>query len=266
MILRNLAVMAETGVPFVEALEAVAASARTPVIETAVKQLKAEIVGGKSLSAAMRNATILAEIVSDMVKVAEEGGRLDHALNVAANYLERAADLRKRIVNAMLYPAVMLTVSMLTILVLIIFVMPKFADIFSKMKADVPFTTKALLAMGDFVRGHPIQTVIGIIVFVLAIRHLLRLPAVSALAGRWLLKVPLLGDLLQNLALSRSFQSIATLLGSNVALMVALEHGAKIAGNQKIGQALLDARHAVEHGGALSDAMEDTKAFPRMLN
>jgi type IV pilus assembly protein PilC len=266
MILRNLAVMAETGVPFVEALDAVAASARTPQIEAAIKNLKIELVGGKSLSAAMRSATYLfPEIVSDMVKVAEEGGRLDNALNVAAGYLERSADLRKRIMNAMLYPMVMLAVSALTVLVMIVFVMPRFANIFSKMGADIPITTKALLALGDLVRGNPIQTVVAIIAVIVGIKFALRVPKVAKIVAKGLLRVPMLGALLQNLALSRSFQSISTLLNSNVALMTALEHGAKIAGNQKIEQALLDSRHAVEHGGALSEAMEETKAFPKML-
>jgi type II secretory pathway component PulF len=104
-ILKDLSVMAETGVPFVEALDAVIETARTPTIEAGLKKFKVEIVGGRGLSAGMRAANGLFQpIVCDMVKIAEEGGRLDHALGSAAAYVDRAAELKRKVMNAMLYP------------------------------------------------------------------------------------------------------------------------------------------------------------------
>ena len=105
IILRDMAVMAETGVPFVEALDALVQSARTPGISDGLKQLRTQIVGGKGLSAGMRAAPhLFPPLVCDMVKVAEEGGRLDKALANAAAYVERSAELKKKVMNAMLYP------------------------------------------------------------------------------------------------------------------------------------------------------------------
>src|SRR5947209_4552920 len=104
-ILENLALMVETGVPFVEALEAAALGAKSPRVSYLLDAVKREIIAGKSLSTAMRSAEgLFPPLVADMVRVAEEGGRLDHALKTAAVYLERQSELRKRLINALLYP------------------------------------------------------------------------------------------------------------------------------------------------------------------
>jgi type IV pilus assembly protein PilC len=265
-VLRDLAVMAETGVPFVEALDAVIETAKTLAIQNALKRFKAEIVGGKGLSAGMRAANgFFPSIVCDMVKIAEEGGRLDKALASASAYVERAADLKRKVMNAMLYPVVLSVIACGTVLILLTFVMPRFADIFKKMGAQVPESTKMMLEMGNFLRTHPIQIVVGAIVGFYGLRALLRMPNVNTACAKFLLRVPVLGELLRRLSLARAFQSIATLLASNVAMLSALEHGAKVAGNAVIRDALMKARSAVEHGAPLSESLKETRAFPVML-
>lgn len=266
VILRDLSVMAESGVPFVEALDAVIVSARTPAIEKALKTLKDEIVGGKSLSNAMKSADALFPgIVSDLVRVAEEGGHLDRALAGAAAYVERAAELRKKVMNAMLYPIVLTVIAFMTLTVLVVFVLPKFATIFQKMGADIPATTQAMISIGTAVRSQP-WVALGIVAaVVIGMKLLLRTPmAAKAISGA-AMRLPVVGELIKRLALSRAFQSIATLLGNNVSVMAALEQGSKVAGNPVISQALQHARSCVEVGGSLSDSLAETKVFPSTL-
>jgi type IV pilus assembly protein PilC len=266
VILKNLAVMAETGVPFLDALDAVTISAKTPALQSDLGKLKEEVVGGRSLSSAMRSVpTLFPELVSDMVKIAEEGGRLDNALESAAGYLQRTSELRKKIINAMLYPMVMMGVSFLTVGVLIVFVMPRFASMFSKMQAQIPVTTKALLGLGAFVRGNPLMALALAVATVIGCKLALRLPAARTAVFKLGMRAPVLGELLRKIALARAFQSIATLLNANVAMMSALEHGAKVAGNPVISGALMRAREGVEHGGSLSDALRETGVFPAIL-
>jgi type IV pilus assembly protein PilC len=258
--------MAESGVPFVEALDAVIGSARTPQIQSGLKSLRDEIVGGKSLSAAMRSAEALfPSLVCDMVKVAEEGGRLDRALSSAAAYVERSAELRKKVMNAMLYPIVLTCIAALTLVVLIVFVLPKFASIFNKMGADIPMTTQAMIAIGNSVRSQPILAIVVCVLLAVGVRQAFRSPTASRAIARFGLRLPVVGELLQRLALSRAFQSIATLLSTNVSVMAALEHGSKVAGNPVIADALLHARSCVEVGGSLSESLADTKVFPSTL-
>ncbi len=266
VILRDLAVMAETGVPFVEALDAVIATARTPQIETGLRHLKEEIVGGKGLSAGMRSANgVFPNIVCEMVKVAEEGGRLDRALASAASYVERSADLRKKVMNAMLYPIVLSVIALSTLVVMITFVLPRFAAIFKTMKTEVPGITKFLLGLGDNIKSHPFQVIGGIVAVIVLAKVAWSTPKIYHAISKFLLRVPVLGELIRRLALSRAFQSISTLLNSNVNLMQAMEHGANVAGNPVIRDAIMRARSSVEHGVSLSDALSETKAFPPTL-
>lgn len=265
-ILRNLAVMTETGVTFLDGLDATIEGARTETIRQTLELMRAEVVQGKSLAKAMRACpNMFTTIVCDIVKVAEEGGRLDLALGSAATLLERQAELRKRVLQAMLYPAVMGVVSVATILILILFVMPKFAEIFIKMKADVPATTKFMLGVGEFIRHSPLLAVLYSIGFVFAVRYAFTFAPVREGFSKLLWRIPVLGPLLNNLALSRAFLAIATLIKSNVPLMVALEHGARVTGSRRIEGALMAVRTDVEHGSSFSEALKRTGAFPPSL-
>jgi type IV pilus assembly protein PilC len=231
--LKNLAVMVESGVPFVEALDA-AAESSTPTVGEYILEIRKEIVGGRSLSQAMRSVPqLFPSMVSDMVRVAEDGGLLEQALHSSSAYLQRAADLRKKIINAMIYPMVMLTVSFLTVL--------------------------------NLIRGHPVLSavsfVVSCVVFYWAVRNPVSRRAMTGAASR----LPVVGELMRNLALSRAVMSISTLLKSNVSLMAALEHGAMVSSNPVIASGLLVAREAVEHGGSLSDSLISARVFPATL-
>lgn len=264
--LRDLAVMSETGVPFVEALEAVASSSSSPIIKEGFHRLRLDIVQGAGLADAMRSVQgLFPEIVCELVQVAEEGGRLDRALHSAATYVERSAELRRKVMNAMLYPVVLTGISFLAMVVLFCFVLPKFGGIFKSMKADVPATTTFLLGVGEYLRSHPLYVLGSVAALIFVIRSFIKTPAGKATLSRAILKAPLIGDLSRKLALSRSFQSIGTLLSCNVSLMAALEHGARVSGNSLISNALTSVRDSVEHGATLADSMSSSNAFTPML-
>jgi type IV pilus assembly protein PilC len=265
VILRDLSIMAETGVPFVEAIEAVMATAKTPLLRRGLARFKEEVVSGRGLSMAMKNCGIFPVIVSEMVRVAEEGGRLDQALATAASYVERSAALRKKIMNAMLYPIVLSVIAVITVGVLITFVLPRFAKIFESMNADVPPSTKMMLALGDNIKTKPLL-IIGVAASAyFLLKFLWNHPQTSRAINRFLLKVPVLGELIRRLALSRALQTISTLISGNVALLSALEHGANVCANPVIYDAFMKARTSVEHGGSLSDSMSATRMFPSSL-
>lgn len=264
--LRNMAVMADAGVPFVEALDAVMVSARTPVIAESLKLVKDAVVGGQGLAQSLRLApNMFPTIIVDMIRVAETGGKLDQALANGATYMERSAELRRKIINAMMYPMVMLGVSVATILILIIVVIPKFAQTFSQMKAQLPVTTKLMLDGGTFVRTQPLLAIGGAAAIIFGIVFLLKLKFVQLMLEAIASRTPILGELIKRLALTRSLQSIATLSASNVPLLIAIEQGAKVASHSRISTALMTARDEIEHGKSMSEAMAETGAFPKQI-
>lgn len=265
-ILSSLAIMAETGVPFVEALDAVIFSARTPAIRDSLIAVKEGVVGGQGLAGSMRLApSMFPSIIVDMVRVAESGGKFDQSLRNGANYLGRVADLRKKIINAMMYPSVMLSVSVITILVLIVFVMPRFGQVFSQMKSKIPVTTQLMLDGGNYIRSNPAGAGLVLVGLIVGSWLLLRLPPVKLVLVKVTNRIPILGDLLKRLAIARSLQTIAALSTSNVQLLSAIEQGAKVAGHPDITKALLNARDAIERGSSMYEAIEKTKVFPKQI-
>ena len=264
--LRNLAVMAETGVPFIEALDAVIGSARTPKIEASMRLVKDGVVGGQGISGALRLApNMFPPIIVDMIRVAETGGRLDQALANGAAYMERAADLKRKIMNAMLYPTVMMGVSSCTILVLIIFVMPRFAVVFKQMKAELPLTTQVMLKSGDFIRSQPIISVVGLVAFIAGMVIAFKNPVSQRMLSGVASRLPMLGDLMRRLALARSLQSISTLVASNVPLLAAMDAGARVAGHGQLEKALVTARDDIERGASMSEALAKHNVFPKQV-
>lgn len=263
-ILRNLSVMAETGVPFAEAIDATIQSARTPAIAAAMTDVRDALIAGQSLSGSMRAAPqMFPALIVDMIRVAETGGKLDQALANGAGYLERRSELKRKVTNAMMYPMVMLAVSIATILILVIVVMPKFSQVFESMKAELPIVTKILLSLGAFIRSNPIGSGVGAVLFCIGGFFLLQQEPVQRVLGRIVGRMPVLGELLKRLALARSLQSIATLSASNVPLLVAIDQGAKVAGDPRIQQGLLEVRNAIEQGKSMSESMLATGVFPK---
>jgi len=265
-ILSNLSVMVAAGVPFVEALEAIESVSSREVVRKGIQALKTQIVEGQSLSASLRSATTLfPEMVADMVRVAEDGGSLSSSLAGAAAYLARGADLRRKVKNAMLYPMVMLTVSLLTVIVLVVFVMPKFSDVFLKMKVEIPITTQLMLSLGDLIRGKPWLCLGSFVGLIVALRFAFQNEWVNSAIGKIALRTPGIGDLLNKLALARALQSVSALLNGNVPLVQALEHGAKVAGNRNLSEAIGRSLQSVQEGSTLFDAFKEHRAFPPVV-
>lgn len=264
-LLHDLGVMSAAGVPFVEALDAVADAAPSEKLRQAVCSIRDEVVSGKSLSVALRASEAFPNVVCELVHVAEEGGRLDLALKAASSYLERVVEMRKRILNALLYPMVLLSVAIITSVVLVVIVLPKFSSIFDRMGANIPITTQWMLSFGEALRNNPLVTGGTVVVSILVIRWCWKLALTSRPVAGAILKVPVVGDLVARLALARAFQSIATLISSNVPLLDAVRQAASVSGNPVIREALLASCTAMEHGVAFSDALKQTPVIPRTL-
>ncbi len=262
-LLRDMATMVNAGVPFVETLDAILDSLAKPTLADALEGVRTSIIGGRSISASIRGASnLFPPLVSDVIQVAEKGGRLDDALDNAASYLERSADLRRKITNAMMYPTVMLGISTIMTAVIVVFVIPQFGELFSKMKADLPITTKAMLAVGKFVHVQPLISLGVVFAAAGVITFMFRSDAVRRIVGVVALRVPGLGPLMVRLSLARALRVMSTLLASNVSIMVALEHGGRVAGVPSITAALDNAMEAVRVGGNLSDALRRSPSIP----
>jgi len=266
IILRNLAVMTENGVTLVDALDGVIDSIRNDEIKEKLNRVRADIVGGKSLSSALRSETgLFPSLVCDMARVAEDGGQLATALGGAATYLERVANLRRKIMNALLYPSIMAFIAFLTVAILVILILPNFNDIFIQMSVELPTSTKVLMATGTFMHDNFFLFLGLFAAGWFGIKRYIHTEVGSQVYSRTLLKIPVIGELVKKLSISRALQSISALISSNVSLIHALDHGARVAGNYVVSSGLLAAKDGVEQGSSLSEALLKSPVFPKVL-
>jgi len=266
VILRNLAVMTENGVALVDALDGVIDSVRNDQIREKLERLRDEILGGRSLSAAIRNEVgLFPPLVCDMIRVAEDGGQLSSALGGAATYLERSANLKRKVMNALLYPSIMAFIAFVTVAILVVLILPNFNDIFKQMSIDLPLSTRVMMGTGTFMRDNFVLSMVLCTAAGFGARAYVRTEKGSQVWARVVLKLPIVGELVRKLSISRAFQSVSALLSGNVPLIVAMEHGGRVAGNWVVTEGMLVARDSIEQGASLSDALAKSKVFPKIL-
>ncbi|MBX3095961.1 MAG: type II secretion system F family protein [Fimbriimonadaceae bacterium] len=265
-VIRNMAVMAESGVPLKEALDTVSAEAGTPDLTNALRKLRDEVVAGHALADAMRTLPkFFPEIVCDMVSVGEDGGKMDAALSSAADHMERSAAMKAKIVNALIYPCILLGVSLLSVASLVVFVLPQFMETFKQMGIEPPMLTKMLMFAGDSLRKWPHITFAVMVGLHFGGKYALKQPIVASKVQAIILRLPVVGDLMTKIAISRCIHTLASLTGANIRLVEALHHTAKVAGVPAITAAFEQAKTDLEQGDTLGESLTRTKTLPSTL-
>ena len=266
MLTRQLAIMMETGISIVDALETLHEHTENPELRDTLAAMRNDLAAGKTISQALRPHTrVFTELYVDMARTAETGGSLTDTLNQAATYLENALEMRRKVSGAMTYPMVVLGVAGLVILFLFIYLLPLFGEMFGRMQAEVPPLTRACLALSAVMKANwwaiPLLPIAGRIGWGLARKR----PAVQLALARFILRVPILGDTVTKIVVARMLRALGTLLGAGVPLLSALDTTAQISGNPAFERAMTQVRSAVEQGPALSASLLQTRVFPAMV-
>ncbi len=266
MVSRQLAIMIDSGVPIVEALQSLAAQIRTPSLRDVISDVQQQVLQGYSLSQSLaRHSGVFSQLYIDMVKTAEAGGELGRVMDQLATYLEGNLDIIRKVKSAMMYPIIVIAASVVTVVALETFVLPRFMKLFKQMGVAIPVTTKMLLAISNFLINYWYAVILGLA----ATGFLLKLVANSASGRRWLdwgkLHAPVVGDLFRKIVLSRSLLALGTLLNGGVPLVTALETAAEASGNQVVGSVYRSTRSNVEGGGSIADAFGSSAEFPALV-
>jgi type II secretory pathway component PulF len=258
-VLRNLGVMAESGVPLKEALETVSLEAGTPDLTEALRDIKDRVIGGSALGEAMReHPKMFGTLACNMIAVGEEGGNLDKALGSAAEQMERSAAMRGKVINALIYPAILTVVSFLSVISLVVLVLPQFVETFKQMDIEPPLMTRMLMAFGNLFRLYPLVTFgVSIAVFVGA--------KIAWAVLVFALRIPVVGELIFKVALSRSIHTLAALTGANIRLVESLEHAANVSGLPSLENAFLTAQDDLQNGQTLGESLARTAILPSTL-
>lgn len=260
--LRQLALLLRAGVPLLTALDK-ARPARRGRGATAWTEVQAAVESGSGLAEAMeRHAGLFDRFTVRMIACGELSGTLDAALERIAVQCERSEAVRRTLRRAMVYPSAVALVAAAAMAILLIFVVPVFAEVFEGQGEALPWPTRVVLECSRLsVVGLPLAA-LAIVVGAVSSWRLLQLPVWR---GRWdaaLLQLPLLGPVVRAMATSRAAESLASLLAGGLPLLEALSVAAETAGNESVSDSLRTARQALSNGRSLSAALQHDSVWP----
>ncbi|GAB5046525.1 type II secretion system F family protein [Thermodesulfovibrio sp. TK110] len=254
---RQFATLFSSGVPVVQAFDALIGQIKNKGFKKVLIQLRNDIEKGSSLADAMkRHPRVFSSLFVNMVRAGEEGGMLDKVLQRMADYFEKMIKLRRKIIGAMIYPSLVIAVAVLVVAIIMIFVIPTFAKLFAEMGLDLPLPTRITIAMSNFMARSGIFIVAGVIGFFIFIKLLRRSPKGKKITDGIFLKIPLLGVILLKASLSRFSRTLGTLLGSGVPILNSMEISARACGNKIIEDIVIEMREDITAGKSLTEVLK----------
>ncbi len=264
---RQLATMLEAGVPLVQSFDIIGKGHENPSMTTMLLSVKADIEGGDTLAEALNKKPLyFDELFCNLVEAGEQAGVLETLLDKIATYKEKTESMKKKIKKALTYPVAVLVVAFAVTVLLLIFVVPVFEDLFKSFGADLPSFTRMVIDMSEWMQEWW-WIVIGIIVgSVYAFGYFKkRSREFNHYIDKTLLKVPVVGLILKKSAIARFSRTLSTMSAAGVPLVDALESVAGACGNIIFSEAVLRMRDEVATGQRLQFAMQQTSLFPHMV-
>lgn len=263
---RQFATMIDAGIPIMQSLEALGEQASNPLFRNTIATIREDIQLGSGLSAAFsKHRNIFDSLYVNMIRVGETGGVLTTVLERIALYLEKSEKLKQKVQAAMIYPAVVVSMAMMITVVLLVKVVPTFSQIYDSLGQKLPLMTQILINISKTLQ-HQLLFLIagGFVIFVLFVQYR-KTPAGSLQIDSLLLKLPVFGDLICKVAVSRFCRTFSTLSQSGVPILEGLEIVGKTCGNRVIELLVDDIKASVREGESVAAPLAKSKVFPPMV-
>ncbi len=263
---RQFATVLEAGLPIVKSLDTLAMQQRNKYFKKVILDIKNRVEGGSTLSEALAEyPKIFPTLYVQMVRSGESAGNLDAVLKRLAEYLEKIVALKSKVKHAMIYPSLIVLVTIGVISIIMIFVIPKFARLFTEAGQTLPTPTLILLNISKNFKQIAGLALLAVILFIIFIKLYRRDEKGRYNTDKALLKLPLIGELFHKAAIARFARTFSSLLNAGVPLLQALNIAANTAGNKVIEKAIEEVRINVSAGHNLADPMFYTGVFPYFL-
>jgi type IV pilus assembly protein PilC len=263
---RQFATMINSGLPLVQALDILSKQSENKALKEVTKQVVYDVESGHTVADALRrHPGAFTELYVNMVAAGEAGGILDTILLRLAVFLEKNDALVGKVKSAMVYPAVIMGVAVIAIVILLIFVIPVFENMFASVNMALPLPTRIVIGLSAFLKGYWWAIGVGMYAAVMMVKKYYATADGKLRIDTVLLRVPVLGDLLRKSAVSRFTRTLGTLISSGVSILDGLEITAKTAGNRVIHDAIMESRASIAGGDTISAPLEKSQVFPPMV-
>ena len=267
VVTRQIATMLSAGVPLVQSIDLIASGSEKKNLRVLMQKISLKVQSGLPLSEVLReHSRYFDSLYCDLVKSGEQSGALDRIFDRIAIYKEKAEALKSKIKKAMFYPIAVIVVALIVTSILLIFVVPQFAEIFAGFGAELPAFTRLVVHISELMQQYW-WVVLGVILASLKICSVLYGKNLQFKTGAdaMLLKAPVIGEIMNKAAVARYARTLSTTFAAGVPLIEALESAAGAAGNEIYKNAILEVRADVSAGGQMFSSMKTTDRFPEMV-
>src|SRR3990172_9364196 len=263
---RQFATMINSGLPLVQALDILAKQTENKILSGVTREVVYDVESGHTLADALsKHPNAFTELYKNMVSAGEAGGILDTILLRLATFLEKNDAIVRKVKGAMIYPAVIFSVAAIAVVVLLIFVIPTFQNMFASVNMELPLPTRIVILMSDILQGYWWAMIGGAFALFYGTKRWYATQGGQLALDKLMLNMPILGDLLRKSAVSRFTRTLGTLISSGVSILDGLDITAKTAGNRVIHDAVMGSRASIAGGETISSPLEKSGVFPPMV-
>ncbi len=263
---RQFSVMLDAGLPLVQCLEILGDQEESKLFREIIGQVRNDVESGASLAEAMKkHPKAFDNLYVSMIAAGEAGGILDLILQRLSTYIEKSVRLRQQVRSAMMYPVAVITIAVGVVYIILWKVIPIFAQMFSGLGAELPYLTRVIVMLSNWVGRYSPIIFIGLIATSIALSRFHKTYRGRRVIDGFLLKTPILGGLLLKIAVARFCRTLSTLTSSGVPILDGLEITARTSGNAIVEDSVMAVRKSVEEGRSISEPLSETKVFPPMV-
>jgi type IV pilus assembly protein PilC len=263
---RQFSTMIDAGLPIIQCLDILYTQQENATFKKMLRSIKDDVESGATLAEALKKfPNEFDDLFINMIAAGEAGGILDTILRRLSAYMEKAARLKSKVKGAMTYPIVTLIIAGAVLAVILVFVIPVFEEMFADMGGQLPAFTQMVVKLSDFTKKNVIYIVVGLMLFIFAFKKFHSTEKGRAFIDKNILRLPVFGDLIRKVAVSKFTRTMGTMLSSGVAILEALEIVAKTAGNKTIEQAVYSVRSDIAEGRTMADPLIESGVFPSMV-
>ncbi|MDR1657287.1 MAG: type II secretion system F family protein [Deltaproteobacteria bacterium] len=263
---RQFSTMIDAGLPLVQCLKIMSDQTDNATLKSMLRDINNSVQSGATLSDALRKfPKHFDSLYCNLVAAGETAGILDTILKRLAEYIEKAEKLKRKVKGALAYPLIVMGVGVVVMLVIMIFVIPTFEEMFSSFGKELPKLTQLVIDCSRIIINQWYILLPAIIAAGIGLKKFIGTPLGQLLFDTYALKVPVFGDLLRKVAVSKFTRTLATMLQAGVPIITSLDIVAGTAGNKVVEEALLDSRAAIAEGRPLVDPLLESAVFPNMV-
>lgn len=263
---RQFATMIDAGIPIIKCLDILENQTKDETLKAVLNQTRRDVKGGLSLTDAIaKHPNVFSKLYINMIRAAEVGGILDTILDRLAGFLEKEMEIIGKIKSAMMYPMIVLVFAGMMVTALFLVVLPRFKEIFTSMNVPMPPVTQALFSASDWLVKFWWIVLILITGGIVAFKQYNRTTKGRYNVDKLKLRMPIFGDLVLKMSVSRFARTFGTLIASGVPMMRSLEIIGETSGNAVLSEAISGARAAIREGAKISQPLASSGLFPSMV-